>query len=160
MKMPAFAVAFILGVGLQTANAQTVATSFSAPVPARCKLSQPARVVRSLRDLPDVSAEFRRQKLAVADVGEKFIPFDVQDKDSEGLPHRQFVRAYVFKDRTIVWYYRGGIVTSFHIIELGMQRDTMRDAPLQLGLTGRALSGPPCAATEAILAGVDGQQGW
>lgn len=160
MKMSAFGVAFVLGASLQPANAQSVATSFSAPVPTRCQLSQPARVVTSLRDLPDVAAEFRRQKLDIADVGEKFVPFDVEDKASEGLPHRQFVRAYVFKDTTIVWYYRGGLVTNFHVVELRMQRDTMRNAPLLLRLTGRTLAGPPCAATEAILAGVDGQQGW
>lgn len=144
----------------QASVAQTVATSFDTPVPATCQFSQPARVVKFLRDLPAVADEFRRQKLDVADVGEKFIPFDVEDSSSRGLPHRQFVRAYEFKDRTIVWYYRGGLVTNFHVVELRLQRETMKDAPLLLRLTGRNLAGPPCAATEAILAGVDGQQGW
>ena len=159
IKTSVFAFACSLGFGLQAASAQTVATSISAPVPAKCHLSQPARAVTSLRELPDVAAEFRRQKLEVADVGEKFIPFDVVDGSSKGLPHRQFVRAYVFKDKTIVWYYRGGFGTSFHVVELKMQRDAM-NAPFVLRLTGRTLSGPPCAATEAIVAGVVGGQGW
>ncbi|HEX8484087.1 hypothetical protein [Sphingomonas sp.] len=154
------AVACCLEFGLQPASAQTVTTSFSAPVPAKCRFSKPARIVTSLRELPDVAAEFRRQKLDVADVGEKFIPFDVEDQKSKGLPHRQFIRAYVFKDKTIVWYYRGGFVTNFHVVELRMQRDTMANAPLLLRLTGRTLSGPPCAATEAIVASVNGGQGW
>ena len=160
MKMFAFALTFISGASLQSASAQSVATRFSAPVPAGCQLSQPARVVTSLRDLPDVAAEFRRLNLDIPDVGEKFIPFDVEDKASAGLPHRQFVRAYVFKDKIIVWYYRGGLVTNFHIAELRMQRDTMKNAPLLLRFTGRKLVGPPCAATEALLAGVVGEQRW
>ena len=161
MRASAFAMAFsVLGVGSQTATAQTVATSPSTPVPATCPGLKPVLVVTSLRDLPDVAAEFRRLKLDIADAGEKFIPFDVSDKASEGLPHRQFVRAYEFKDRTIVWYYKGGFVTNFHIVELRMQRDTMKNAPLMLRFTGRTLVGPPCAATEAILAGVVGGQGW
>jgi hypothetical protein len=112
-----------------------------------------------LRELPEVSAEFERQKLAIADVGEKFIPFDVEDK-SNGLPHRQFVRAYVFSDQTIVWYYRGGFGASFHVVELKVQRGTSPDETPSLRLTGRSLSGPLCAATEAMLAGVNGGQGW
>lgn len=157
-----FAVAcgFGFGFDLQPVDAKTVATSFSAPVPATCQFSQSARIATSLRELPDVAAEFRRQKLDIADVGEEFIPFDVEDEKSKGLPHRQFVRAYVFKDKTIVWYYRGGLATNFHVVELRMQRDTMANAPLLLRLTGRTLSEPPCVATEAILAGVDGGQGW
>lgn len=149
-----------LGLGFQAADAQTVATRPSEPVPKSCALSQPARAVTSLRDLPDVAAEFRRLKLDVADVGERFVPFDVVDDSSRGLPHRQFVRAYVFKDKTVVWYYRGGFATSFHVVELAMQRDTMPNAQPTLRMTGRTLSGPPCAATQALLAGVNGGQGW
>jgi hypothetical protein len=149
-----------LGLSLQFASAQTVATSPGTPVPAKCQLSQPARIVTSLRELPDVANEFRRLKLDVADIGERFIPFDVEDASSKGLPHRQFVRAYVFKDKTIAWYYRGGFATSFHVVELTMQREATPDAPQVLRMTGRTLSGPPCAATEAILAGVNGGQGW
>jgi len=161
VKMPAFALATILAGGLQPAKAQTVATSFSLPVPATCNLPKPRRVVTSLRDLPDVLAEFRRQKIDMADVGGKFIPSDVEPKASEGLSHRQFVRAYVFSDRTVVWYYRGGYVSNFHIVELKMQpSDNLKGSPLKLRLTGRTLMGPPCAATEAILAGVDSNQGW
>ncbi len=162
MRAIAFGAIFtIVALGAEIAPAQTVATSISLPVPVSCQFSKPAHVVNSLRALPEVAAEFRRQKLDVADVGEKFIPFDVEDKLSEGLPHRQFVRAYVFKDRTIVWYYRGGLVANFHVVELRNQRDSAsKNAPSLLRLTGRALMGPPCAATEAILAGVDGQQGW
>ena len=159
MKASSLAVLFSVSVfGAQIADAQRVATSFTAPVPATCELSQPARVVTSLRDLPAVAAEFRRQKLDMADVGERFRPFDVVDGS---LPPRQFVRAYLFSDRTIVWYYRGGFVTNFHIVELRVQRDnSTKDAPFLLRLTGRALMGPPCAATEALLAGVDGRHGW
>ncbi|MEG3166553.1 hypothetical protein U1701_18485 [Sphingomonas sp. PB2P19] len=155
-----FAVVCGLGFGVQSIQAQTVATSFSEPVPSNCKFSKPARIVTSLRELPDVAAEFRRIKLGVADAGEEFVPFDASDEKSKDLPHRQFVRAYVFSDKTIVWYYRGGLVTNFHVVELRMGRDTMANAPLVLRLTGRTLSGPPCAATEAVLAGVNGEQGW
>ena len=156
----AFAVVYCLVFTSHLSIAQTVATGFSAPVPATCQFAQPARIATSLRDLPAVAAEFRRLKLEVADVGENFIPFDVEDERSKGLPHRQFVRAYVFKDRTIVWYFRGGFVTGFHVVELTMQHANRAGAPSLLRLTGRTLSGPPCAATEAILAGVNGGQGW
>jgi hypothetical protein len=155
-----FAVACGLGFGVQSLYAQTAATSFSEPVPANCNFSKPARIVTSLRELPDVAAEFRRIKLGIADAGEEFVPFDVEADKSKNLPHRQFIRAYVFSDKTIVWYYRGGLVTNFHVVELRMRRDTMANAPLVLRLTGRTLSGPLCAATEAVLAGVDGGQGW
>ncbi|WP_156340443.1 hypothetical protein [Sphingomonas sp. Leaf17] len=144
----------------QAVVAQSVATAPSIPVPKKCTLSQPARVVASLRDMPDVASEFRRIKLDIADIGEKYIPFDLQDELSRGLPHRQFVRAYVFKNRTIVWYLRGGFVTNFHVAELREQVGLKKGDPNVLRLTGRHLSGPPCAATEAVLAGVDGQQGW
>jgi hypothetical protein len=105
-----FAVACGLVSALHPVGAQAVATSFSAPVPATCRFSQPARMVTSLRELPDVAAEFRRQNLDIADVGERFVPFDVEDEKSIGLPHRQFIRAYLFKDKTIVWYYRANLV--------------------------------------------------
>lgn len=140
--------------------AQTVATSFDLPVPAKCRFSQSARVIKSLRDLPAAAEEFRRQNLPIADVGEKFIPFDVEDDSSRGLPHDQFVRAYEFKDRTIVWYFKGGFVRNFHIVELRPREGNGKGAPSRLRLTGVALEGPPCAATEAILAGVRGQQNW
>ena len=160
-KLPlAFAVACVLGFDVQPIHAQTVATSFSARVPVKCRFSKPARIVTSLHEIPDVAAEFHRIKLDIADVGEQFVPFDVEDEKSKDLPHRQFVRAYIFSDKTIVWYYRGGLVTNFHVVELRMRRGAMANAPLVLRLTGRTLSGPPCAATEAVLAGVDGGQGW
>jgi len=155
-----FAVACGLGFSVQSLYAQTAATSFSESVPAKCNFSKPARIVTSLRELPDVAAEFRRIKLGIADAGEEFVPFDVEADKAKNLPHRQFIRAYVFSDKTIVWYYRGGLVTNFHVVELRMKRDTMANAPLVLRLTGRTLSGPPCAATEAVLAGVDGGQDW
>jgi hypothetical protein len=154
------ALAFGLGFAFQAATAQSVATSPSAPVPADCQLSQQAQIVTSLREFPEIAAEFRRLMLDVADVGERFIPFDVEDESSKGLPHRQFVRAYIFKDKTVAWYYRGGFATGFHVVELRMQRDTMPNSPRVLRLTGKTLTGPPCAATEAILAGVTGGQGW
>lgn len=53
----------------ETATAQTVATRPDAPVPASCTLSQqPVLVLASLRDLPLLAAEFRRQRLDMADV--------------------------------------------------------------------------------------------
>jgi hypothetical protein len=116
--------------------------------------------VLSLRELPAVAAEFHRQKLNMADAGEKFIPFDQVDASSEGLPRRQFLRAYIFKDRTIVWYYRGGFATSFNVVELRERRDALSGGSAALRLTPNMLAGPPCAATEAMLAGVTGQASW
>lgn len=142
-----------------TVAGQTVAISPDAPVPATCTFSRPARVVTTMRDVPDVAAEFRRQKLAMADVGERFIPFDVEDSASKGLPHRQFVRAYIFDDRVIVWYYRGGFITNFRAIELRRLGDSDGSAPI-LRLTGAMLGGPLCLATQALLDGVNGQPGW
>jgi hypothetical protein len=112
-----------------------------------------------MRDAPEIAAEFKRQKLDMADVGERFIPFDVEDNASKGLPHRQFVRAYFFDDRAIVWYYQGGYATIFHVVELRTLGDTDGSAPI-LRLTGTALGGPLCVATQAILDGVIGQSGW
>lgn len=121
-------------------------------LPEQCSFSQPAQRIDTLKALPAVAREFERQKLVVADVGEPFIPYDV----SEGihpLPHRQFLRAYVFPTRTIVWYYHGGLATHLHMIELRMKQDTYEPQPV-LHLTGTNLSGPPCQATQAILDGV------
>jgi hypothetical protein len=159
-KARILAVTCALGFSHPVANAQTIASKPLGGVPAQCQLSEPARIVNSLRDLPEVAAEFRRQNLGIADVGESFNPSDVVDEKSRTLPPRQFVRAYAFKDRTIVWYFRGGFAARFHVVELRTGRDTMPNAPPLLRFTGRTLSGPPCAATDAILAGVDGGQGW
>lgn len=157
-----WALTLVCGFGLSqpVANAQTVAMKPMANLPSACRFSQPARIVKALRDLPNAAAEFRRQRLDIADAGESFNPSDVVDEASRALPRRQFVRAYAFKDRTIVWYYRGGFAGQFHVVELRADRSTMPNAPPLLRLTGRTLSGPPCAATEAILAGVNGGQGW
>lgn len=95
----------------------------------------------------------------IADVGEPYVPFDLVDS-SQNLPHRQFLRAYAFADRTIAWYYHGGsIVTHVHVVELRPQRDR-RDEPLVLRITGRGLIGPPCEATEALLRGVSSASDW
>lgn len=135
-----------------------VATKPSGGVPSHCSFSQPAKEYSSLDELPEVAAEFRRQKLIMAKSGE---PFQIGDNITRpDLRTRQFIRAYVFKDSTIVWYYRRGFVTNFHIVQLRMLPNDRKGVSPALRLTGRALTGPPCAATEAILAGVDGQQGW
>ena len=139
-------------INAQVAVAQSVATKPDAPVPASCKFSQPARIVASMRQLPAIASEFERLGIAMADIGEPFVPFDVVDT-SKNLPERQFVRAYVFNDRVIVWYYHGGIGTHFHAVEFRNQRDTFEREPV-LRVTGRKLGGPLCKATQAMLDGV------
>lgn len=141
------------------AQAQTVATEPPTPIPAECALSRPAQVMTSLKELPAVAAEFTRLGIAVADTGEPFVPFDVVDEASENLPHRQFVRAYVFSDRIIAWYFHGGFGTHIHAVELREQRDTGDTEPV-LRVTGHNLSGPPCTATQALLDGVVSGGDW
>lgn len=153
-KFAAKALLLLMGVvTVHVADAQTVATKPDALIPATCKFSRAARVVASMREQPSIAAEFRRLGIDLADVGEPFIPFDVVDKASKGLPRRQFVRAYVFDDRVIAWYYHGGVGTHFHAVELRHYRDTSERQPV-LRITGAKLSGPPCVATQALLDGI------
>lgn len=106
-----------------------------------------------------MATEFKRQRLDMADAGEPFISNDVNDRTHS---RRQFVRGYVFHDRTIVWYYHGGITTHFHIVELRMQRDTFEPHAM-LHLTGANLlsyGASVCHATQAIIDGVTSATDW
>ena len=69
------------------------------------------------------------------------------------------MRAYVFSDRIIAWYFHGGFGTHIHAIELREQRDSVETQPV-LHVTDRKLSGPPCAATQALLDGVVSLGDW
>jgi hypothetical protein len=137
---------------------QSVATNPVVELPVQCSLSKPARILTSLADAPDIAAEFKRQGLAVADAGESYVPFDVIDS-SKNLPRRQFLRAYVFADRTVAWYYHGGYATHVHVVELRPQNDRRGVEPV-LRLTSRSLIGPPCQATQALLDGVSSASDW
>jgi hypothetical protein len=139
--------------------AQSVLTEPAISVPKACTFSQPAKVIKSLKEAPEIVAEFRRLRLVVADVDESYRPFDVIDETNRDLPSRKFIRAYQFNDRTIGWYIRGGFGTSWHIFEMRYQRDRKDDPPI-LRATGRALSGSPCDAAQALLDGVVSSQGW
>lgn len=141
-------------------SAQTEATRPDMSIP-ECHFSRPAAVIASLKDAPDIASEFKRLGLAVADVREPFIPYDVFD-GSKNLPHRQFLRAYTFVDRTIGWYYHGGLGTHIHVFELRKQIDFEPGASREpvLRVTGASLSGPPCEATQALLDGVRGPNDW
>lgn len=142
------------------AAAQTEATRPDMAIP-DCRFDRPATVIVSLKDAPDIAAELARQGLVVADIGEPFVPYDVVD-GSKNLPHRQFVRAYAFADRTIAWYYHGGLGTHIHAFELRQQVDSEPGVSKEpvLRMTGAQLSGPPCAATQALLDGVRGPNDW
>jgi hypothetical protein len=141
-------------------SAQTEATRPDMRIP-DCRFSRPATIIASLEDAPDIAAEFERQGLVVADVGEPFVPYDVVD-GSKNLPHRQFLRAYAFADRPIGWYYHGGIGTHIHVFELRKQIASEAEASKEpiLRLTGATLSGPPCQATQALLDDVRGLNDW
>ncbi|HEX7693489.1 MAG TPA: hypothetical protein VF409_03305 [Sphingomonas sp.] len=134
------------------AAGQEGATKPDIAIPGECRLSQPATVAGSLKDVPDVAAELKRQGIELADTGERFQLYDVTVR---GLPTRQFVRAYVFSDRTILWYFHGGQAAHLHVVELRLVRNPTEAAPL-LRLTGNTLTGPPCLATQAMLDGVRG----
>jgi hypothetical protein len=143
------------------ANAQTVATKPDIALPASCGFSQPARMITSLKDAPTIAAAFKGAKLDMADAGEPYIPYDSEDEKSRGLPHRQFLRAYEFERRTVVWYYHGGFVTHVHVVELAKQLDDKGRVATVLGLRGNVnVSGPPCKATQALLDGVVGMDDW
>lgn len=158
MRRPLIAIA-ALALG-SPVSAQTEATRPDMDIP-DCRFDRPATIIASLKDAPDIAAEFARQGLVVADVGEPFVPYDVVD-GSKKLPHRQFLRAYAFNDRTIGWYYHGGLVTHIHVFELRMQVASEPEAPKKplLRLTDAQLSGPPCAATQALLDGVRDPNDW
>jgi len=142
------------------ASAQTEATRPDISIP-DCRFSRAATIIASLKDAPEIAAEFERQGLVVADVGEPFVPYDVVD-GSKNLPHRQFLRAYAFADRTIGWYYHGGLGTHIHVFELRKQIASEAEASKEpiLRLTGATLSGPPCQTTQALLDGVRGLKDW
>ena len=142
------------------AVAQTEATRPDMTI-SDCRFSRPAAIIASLKDAPEIAAEFERQGLVVADVGEPFVPYDVIDS-SKNLPRRQFLRAYAFADRTIGWYYHGGLGTHIHVFELRKQVASDSGSPKEpvLRLTGATLSGPPCQATQALLDGVRSLNDW
>lgn len=137
---------------------QAIATAPVVDIPQACAFSPQARTISSLRAAPEIAAEFKRLGVPIADVGEPYTPFDVVTDDM--LPKRQFLRAYAFKDRMILWYYHGGgMATHVHVAEFRAQRDR-RDGPEVLRATGRSLTGPPCQATLALLSGVGKADEW
>jgi hypothetical protein len=152
--------AALAGFVSMSAAAQTEATRPDMAIP-DCSFSEPARIIASLKEAPDIAAELDRLGLAIADVGERFVPYDVVDS-SKNLPPRQFLRAYAFKDRTIAWYYHGGFGTHVHVFELRKTVDSAPGASSEpiLRITGAQLSGPPCRATQALLDGVRESGDW
>lgn len=149
----------LLGQLVPAAIAQSVATEPVIPVSTECRFSKPSAMISSLKEMPEIASEFERLKLAIAGVGEPYRPFDLIDNSNRNLPNRKFVRAYKFDDLTIVWYIRGGFTTNWQIVEFKHQRGHQSD-PLVLRATGKALSGWPCEATQALLNGVASAQGW
>ncbi len=139
------------GICTPAAVAQTVATRPGVSIPASCRFSRPARVIRSMRERPEIVAAFRLARWDVADAGEPFAASDIVDEASRHLPHRQFIRAYDFGDRIIVWYYRArfmyGSIAQIddRLVVTGEPERRMRIDP------SRILSGPFCKATQALL---------
>lgn len=156
MKAVAPSIPFLaLALSAQASTAHAAPAKPDVMHPANCELSQPARIVTSLRDLPEIRSEFQRQKLRLVDDREN-------SAGSSEANASHFVRAYIFSDKVVVWYeQRGGFVNIFHIVEMKKQGDSSaKFSPVLLRFTGNSLSGPPCAATEAILEGVHSIQGW
>jgi hypothetical protein len=154
---PAVAMGFSVMVGLP-AMAQTVATTPDIALPEQCEFSKPAQLITSLSDLPEVAAEFDRLRIDIADSGEPFVPYDFEDEASRGLPHRQFLRAYVFTDQIVVWYYHGGFGTYVHVVDL--RKVTSASEPNGSLMALANLTGPPCVATQALLNGVQDLSEW
>lgn len=128
-------------------------------IPDTCAFSEPANIVNAMRDAPAIADEFRRQRIAIADRGEPYRAFDVVDRHNAHLPDRQFVRAYRFGHRWVIWYVRGGFGTAWHVREMEEYRETP-DGPVQLRMTFRTLGGEPCRATQALLDGVVSPNGY
>lgn len=151
--------AALLGQSGVAAASRSSADEPTISVPSKCRFSKSSDVIPSLKDALGLADEVRRLGLDIADVGEPYRPFDVIDNSNRTLPNRKFVRAYRFDDRIIAWYIRGGFVTSWHIVEFKYQSDHQGNSPV-LRATGKALSGRPCEATQALLNGVVSAQGW
>lgn len=121
-----------------------------------CRLGKQYRRVERLNAAPAIADEFARQHLRIA---ERDAPFRLNDvAAATSPPERQFLRAYMGRQETIVWYYLGGLVGGVRVVRL--IGDDRSAGGARWHLSGDILLGPPCAATRALLAGVrsTGQQ--
>jgi hypothetical protein len=150
--------AAVLGGVLSTsAGAQDATGALIVAVPPTCAFSENPIVYMSMRAAPMVAVEFQRQGVRIADAGEPYNASDVVGPDYP--PERQFVRAYQFGERWIIWYIRGGFGETLHIREMREFSD-QSGGPMQLRMTHRALGGDPCRATQALLDGVVSAHGY
>lgn len=106
-------------------------------------------MVERLADLPaPLRAYFEEREMSLADAGQPFQSTDLVSYPP--LPTRSFVRAYHDGDRWAVWFEHGGRGFHWHIAGFRISRTS----PAKARAVGD-LSGEACAATKAILGGVE-----
>jgi hypothetical protein len=130
------------------------------PIPAMpefpaCSFDRPAKLAERKTDLPAaVIAELERlfrSAHGIAETGDYFEATDnIRFSDA---PRARFIRAYGVGAYWFVWFERGGIGLSQHVVALGPWRGD--DGKIGLyALPGSFFSGDLCAASKAYLGGV------
>jgi hypothetical protein len=135
------ALAFLLfACGTAAASEQPSSPNFT------CKLSRPATMYDSLKQLPPILATALRAKIGpMADRGEFFNATDVIIKPGPG---RRFIRAGQSGGAWFAWYEQGGIAY-FQSIVLFTGRDALEVAREYQGAWNDNL----CAETDRLLSG-------
>lgn len=119
-----------------------------------CDLGKGTRLARSIAELPrEVAAEIMRVfgTDGLSDAGGPFNSTDVIDGP---VPRRRFIRAYVFQDRSIIWFQTGGFAGGPRTISVIRRYSTTADKARFQTIPGTVFGGNLCAASKAIMAGV------
>ena len=126
------------------------------PVLPPCDLGPTSPPVTRKDRLPaGVVTELDRYFRAGGGLSEGAGPFNKTDVVSGDVPLRRFTRAYHVSGYWIIWYEWGGLVYRTRTIALALDR-TDNDPKISYRVQpGRNFTGNLCAATKAIVAGVE-----
>ena len=125
-----------------------------APVLPKCELGSDAVHIKSMADLPSSALiEVNRffKSYGISDVGGPFNPTDIIDGM---VPRRRFIRAYRVRTELIVWYETGGFVSGPRTILMTQRNQNNESTSNFRTVRDTFFTGNLCAATKAILDGV------
>lgn len=125
------------------------------PVLPACKLGTEAAHIETMRDLPPAGLiELKRvfERDGISDVGGPFNSTDVIDGKT---PMRRFMRAYLVKTELVVWYEKGGLAPGPRTVLLIRKNWNNEKTSNFRMVPNTFFMGNLCAATRAILDGVN-----
>lgn len=153
--MIALALGLLAAVDAPSASGAGERTVPPAPQLPACRSDRPARMVATLRGLPEpIRAEITRFFAGddgIADAGAMYNPTDyIADR---GVPRRRFIRAYLTQDVWLIWFEQGGFVSGVNAIALTRQADGSDATIAYRATSGSWFKSDSCAGSRAFLTG-------